>query len=169
MPATNRRNWIKGAVLSIVLGIIGIGGLPGRRALAHGGGLDSTGGHNCYVAACAGEYHCHQPSWGCGTGVESNSQSIPDPTPFYDPNNDWLDREGGFYFEGTYYSSLDQWYLDYELPRLSQKENSSSIGNLELTSNNPVSSAPDEGTIPLGFVVLVAASGFFIYLISKKS
>ena len=29
-------------------------------ALAHGGGLDSSGGHNCYVGACAGTYHYHQ-------------------------------------------------------------------------------------------------------------
>ncbi len=27
---------------------------------AHGGGLDSDGGHNCYVSSCAGTYHCHQ-------------------------------------------------------------------------------------------------------------
>lgn len=29
-------------------------------AEAHGGGLDSDGGHNCYVSYCAGTYHCHQ-------------------------------------------------------------------------------------------------------------
>ena len=26
---------------------------------AHGGGLDSSGGHNCYVGSCAGTYHYH--------------------------------------------------------------------------------------------------------------
>ena len=28
---------------------------------AHGGGLDSNGGHNCNVGACAGTYHYHRP------------------------------------------------------------------------------------------------------------
>jgi hypothetical protein len=27
---------------------------------AHGGRLDSQGGHNCRVGSCAGTYHCHQ-------------------------------------------------------------------------------------------------------------
>jgi len=26
---------------------------------AHGGGLDGSGGHNCYVGSCAGTYHYH--------------------------------------------------------------------------------------------------------------
>lgn len=37
------------------------------RAQGHGGGLDSDGGHNCYVGSCAGTYHYHRPrtnSWG---------------------------------------------------------------------------------------------------------
>lgn len=29
-------------------------------AVAHGGGLDSNGGHNCYVGKCAGSYHFHR-------------------------------------------------------------------------------------------------------------
>ena len=28
--------------------------------MAHGGGLDSHGGHNCYVGDCAGQYHYHR-------------------------------------------------------------------------------------------------------------
>lgn len=36
-------------------------------AKGHGGGLDSDGGHNCYVGSCAGTYHCHR-SWGPGCG-----------------------------------------------------------------------------------------------------
>ena len=27
---------------------------------AHGGGLDQSGGHNCYVGSCKGTYHYHQ-------------------------------------------------------------------------------------------------------------
>ena len=34
---------------------------PSSVANAHGGGLDSQGGHNCRVGSCAGTYHCHQP------------------------------------------------------------------------------------------------------------
>lgn len=29
---------------------------------AHGGGLDQSGGHNCYVGSCAGSYHYHRGS-----------------------------------------------------------------------------------------------------------
>lgn len=36
-------------------------------AIAHGGGLDSSGGHNCYVGSCAGSYHYHR-----GSGKPSN-------------------------------------------------------------------------------------------------
>jgi hypothetical protein len=44
----------------------------------HGGGLDSQGGHNCYVGSCAGTYHCHQ-AWGpgCGGGTSVGSSSNP--------------------------------------------------------------------------------------------
>lgn len=31
-------------------------------ANGHGGGLDSDGGHNCYVGSCAGTYHYHRPT-----------------------------------------------------------------------------------------------------------
>lgn len=51
--------------------------LPSPVVSAHGGGLDSSGGHNCRVGSCAGTYHCHQPSWGCGVGY-----SKPTYTPF---------------------------------------------------------------------------------------
>lgn len=30
-----------------------------KPAYAHGGGLDSSGGHNCYVGSCSGTYHFH--------------------------------------------------------------------------------------------------------------
>ena len=35
-------------------------GAPASLVSAHGGGLDSSGGHNCYVGSCAGTYHCHR-------------------------------------------------------------------------------------------------------------
>jgi hypothetical protein len=51
--------------LLLVFSFVGIGG----PALGHGGGLDSDGGHNCYVGSCAGTYHCHQARGpGCGGG-----------------------------------------------------------------------------------------------------
>ena len=34
--------------------------LVGGAAFGHGGGLDSSGGHNCYVGSCAGTYHSHR-------------------------------------------------------------------------------------------------------------
>ena len=40
--------------------------VPSPAVSAHGGGLDGSGGHNCNVGSCAGTYHCHRPSWGCG-------------------------------------------------------------------------------------------------------
>ena len=39
-----------------------------KPALAHGGGLDSDGGHNCYVGSCEGTYHFHNGS--------NNSQDV---------------------------------------------------------------------------------------------
>ena len=36
-------------------------------AMAHGGGLDSKGGHNCYVRSCAGDYHHHRGGGGSGS------------------------------------------------------------------------------------------------------
>lgn len=52
--------------------------IDGRDVLAHGGGLDSDGGHNCNVGGCAGTYHCHR-AWGprCGgaTGGSGGSSS----------------------------------------------------------------------------------------------
>ncbi len=43
---------------------------------AHGGGLDGDGGHNCYVGACAGSYHCHQSRGPrCGGGWSQGSSA----------------------------------------------------------------------------------------------
>lgn len=42
---------------------------------AHGGGLDSNGGHNCYVSPCAGTYHYHR-----GGGSSSGSSYTPQVT-----------------------------------------------------------------------------------------
>ncbi len=43
---------------------------------AHGGRLDSQGGHNCRVGSCAGTYHCHQALGpACGnSGSKSKSK-----------------------------------------------------------------------------------------------
>ena len=41
-----------------------------NEAQAHGGGLDSSGGHNCYVGSCAGSYHYHR---GIGSSSVENS------------------------------------------------------------------------------------------------
>lgn len=47
---------------------------------AHGGGLDSDGGHNCNVGSCAGTYHCHQARGpGCGGGG-GGSRRAPSPS-----------------------------------------------------------------------------------------
>ena len=47
------------------------------KAQAHGGGLDSSGGHNCYVGSCKGTYHYHQKAT-----KPSNS--------FNEPSDGWL-------------------------------------------------------------------------------
>jgi len=46
--------------LMVVASLILTVGAPASLVSAHGGGLDSDGGHNCYVGGCAGTYHCHQ-------------------------------------------------------------------------------------------------------------
>lgn len=41
---------------------------------AHGGRLDSQGGHNCRTGSCAGTYHCHKPlSTFCKEQLSSNT------------------------------------------------------------------------------------------------
>jgi hypothetical protein len=49
---------VKSALMLIASLLLSI--LSGISASAHGGGLDSQGGHNCRVGSCAGTYHCHQ-------------------------------------------------------------------------------------------------------------
>ena len=61
---------IASLVLSVVTGI---------SASAHGGGLDSQGGHNCRVGSCAGTYHCHQargPACGGGTSAPLQKNAL---------------------------------------------------------------------------------------------
>lgn len=61
---------IASLVLSVVTGI---------SAGAHGGGLDSQGGHNCRVGSCAGTYHCHQargPACGGGTSAPLQKNAL---------------------------------------------------------------------------------------------
>jgi hypothetical protein len=50
---------MKKLLILIVSLVFAVGTLS--PAYAHGGGLDSQGGHNCRKGACAGTYHCHQP------------------------------------------------------------------------------------------------------------
>ena len=45
-------------ILIIALLLSSVTGM--NSAIAHGGGLDWQGGHNCRVGSCAGTYHCHQ-------------------------------------------------------------------------------------------------------------
>jgi hypothetical protein len=61
---------------------------------AHGGGLDSDGGHNCRVGSCAGTYHCHQSRGpGCGGGgYRSGGYSTPRITPAF-----CVALEGGYF------------------------------------------------------------------------
>jgi hypothetical protein len=52
-------------IASVFLALLSVPGVVS----AHGGGLDSDGGHNCRVGSCAGTYHCHQARGpGCGGG-----------------------------------------------------------------------------------------------------
>jgi hypothetical protein len=52
-----------------ILATMSIAMVASERIEAHGGGLDSDGGHNCRVGSCAGTYHCHQPRGpACGGG-----------------------------------------------------------------------------------------------------
>ena len=44
----------------VVASLMLTAGTPSSLVSAHGGGLDSDGGHNCYVGSCAGTYHCHR-------------------------------------------------------------------------------------------------------------
>jgi hypothetical protein len=64
----------------VIVGLIGLTvAVLSQTSVAkgHGGGLDSDGGHNCYVGSCAGTYHCHR-SWGprCGGGASYQSPNV---------------------------------------------------------------------------------------------
>ena len=50
--------------------------LVGGAAFGHGGGLDSSGGHNCYVGSCAGTYHNHQSNSSNASSSESFLKEI---------------------------------------------------------------------------------------------
>jgi hypothetical protein len=62
----------------VKIAIVGLIGLTvaifaqANVANGHGGGLDSDGGHNCYVGSCAGTYHYHR-----GPGVSSSGRYYP--------------------------------------------------------------------------------------------
>lgn len=47
-------------LIAFLICLLMASGFAAPLASAHGGGLDSDGGHNCYVGSCAGSYHCHQ-------------------------------------------------------------------------------------------------------------
>lgn len=51
---TARRDWYHQAMFKLLLLIVGF---ISQLAFAHGGGLDSNGGHNNRMT---GEYHCHR-------------------------------------------------------------------------------------------------------------
>lgn len=78
-----RRRWYSSAVRRSVLFLIVmmsmVAPFGGLMVSAHGGGLDSDGGHNCRVGSCAGTYHCHQYRGGrCSlTGFGSESPILP--------------------------------------------------------------------------------------------
>ena len=69
---------IKNLFIAVFVLLIGIAFLiPGAAASAHGGGLDSDGGHNCNVGSCAGTYHCHQARGPrCGGGLQSQAPTV---------------------------------------------------------------------------------------------
>lgn len=65
-----RNSRMQGALILIASLVLSV--VTGISASAHGGGLDSQGGHNCRVGSCAGTYHCHQargPACGGGTSA----------------------------------------------------------------------------------------------------
>ncbi len=81
-----RRNSARHSIVAAILALVLASGfgLPsgGNQAMAHGGGLDSNGGHNCYVSACAGTYHCHQsrgPRCGGGSNQSAGTSTATRP------------------------------------------------------------------------------------------
>jgi hypothetical protein len=55
-------------------------------ASAHSGGTDSSGGHNCKVSSCAGNYHYHGGS-GSILAPSIKPSSVNDPTPSIKPSS----------------------------------------------------------------------------------
>ena len=88
---------------------------------AHGGGLDQSGGHNCYVGSCRGSYHYHR-------GSSSNS------------NFSWL-----FWLfiigVGVYY------YIKSDAKTISRKDDSEDDHSIEISPDNTNSLNIDDQTI----------------------
>lgn len=136
---------------------------------AHGGGLDGSGGHNCYVAACAGEYHCHQPSWGCGVSYEEQPPVEIAPAPVFEPKDDWADSPQGFYFQGDYYSSLDQWFWSYEIPRLAEEEANALTSNSRIAASEEEQGEEETNSAAFGLVVLAMMGiGIIAFVINTR-
>ena len=81
---------LKRAVLALLLSF-GFSLSAPSGTSAHGGGLDSDGGHNCYVSYCAGTYHCHQPR---GPRCQAVSQPVVTSKPLVVPSGQ-LDVQSG--------------------------------------------------------------------------
>jgi hypothetical protein len=73
-------NWlikiIYRVLLPVALGFIVSLMFGSTAANAHGGGLDSSGGHNCYVGSCAGTYHYHRYSGGGSSSTATPPKSV---------------------------------------------------------------------------------------------
>ncbi len=117
---------------------------------AHGGGLDSSGGHNCYVPQCAGEYHCHRPWMGCGGAVEPPRSYEPPPTlaiPRY--------TLPPFTYAPTP-TNVPRTIAPYRSPP-------------SLTPRNDASTSSSESEVPWGWITLGAGGLYFAYSVGKKN
>src|SRR3972149_9915886 len=65
------------SILSIIILLL----LSSTPTYAHSGRTDSSGGHNCYVGACAGTYHYHNGGSAPAPYIPPKTIASPKPTP----------------------------------------------------------------------------------------
>ena len=108
----------------------------------HGGGLDSSGGHNCNVGDCAGTYHCHQ---GCEGGSFEPPLIYAPPSYAYNPRLD----------------NAMQRMASTSFPPASQPQRSQPLRSSTPSSNS-------ESEIPWVWIIGITGSLYFAYASGKK-
>lgn len=108
-------------------------------AFAHSGRTDSSGCHNCYTGACAGEYHCHNGGYS-GGGYTPPARQYLLPTPTNPMSGKW-----------DYQISQDNW-CNYDLNMTWDKPLSGDRFSVAISKSAGADPGPAVDTTYLGYL-----------------